>query len=195
MHTSGMTRELQTLNILPVQKSSRLQCCQLSDIQQSETCLLCSVCARLSVSECAVPGGLAQPSPAQEASVLFSSARDSSAQNSGGVRPLISEVCRLHFTITNTVVSFTFPHCFTTTVSWFVNMSVYVVGRFHFTIMLMLINKELTQKLKSSSFTPPTIVLNPSVIPWNTKEHILKNVRATLYSSSEWGMTVQKNKK
>ncbi len=156
--------------------------------------LFCVCASSLSVSECAVPGGLAQPSPAQEASVLFSSAWDSSAQNSGGVRPLISEVCRLHFTITNTVVSFILPHRFRTTVSWFVNMSVYVVGWFHFTIMLMLINKELTQKWKSSSFTPPKIVLNPSVIPWNTKEHILKNVRATLYSSSEWGMTVQKKK-
>ncbi len=65
-------------------------------------------------------------------------------------------------------------------------------SQFHLTSLL--INKELTQKLKSSSFTPPKIVLNPSVIPWNTKEHILKNVRATLYSSSEWGMTVQNKK-
>lgn len=80
MHTSGMTQELQTLNILPVQKSSRLQCCQLSDIQQSETCLFCCVCASLSVSECAVPGSLAQPSPAQHKKLQFCSVQHGTAR-------------------------------------------------------------------------------------------------------------------
>lgn len=96
MHTSGMTQELQTLNILPVQKSSRLQCCQLSDIRQRETCLFCCVCASLSVSECAVPGSLAQPSTRSFSSVQFSTGQLGSKQRGSSTTDFRSVSPTLH---------------------------------------------------------------------------------------------------